>query len=367
MIISTIVYTAMCYIWLLGIYLSAYIYDFQQLGCIIAFTLLWCEFRGEKLARLHIFKWISLVLSAIFIIVESIYLFAGLESALYWNIHSFVILKMNIVPLLLFASCILLVLHQLFREAVEKNTRMEVLQARERSLASDNAALYRLIQLKNDMVATISHEMRTPLTVMSNYAQLAVKALQRGDYEDESLQRLGAVPDEAKRLSDLSTNLIQAFKQQRSIREKTSLSISELLSYTTDVFKPIMDKKGNRQTLQVAKDLPLVFANTDELMQVLFNLLSNADTHTEKGMITIMAQSDDTYVTVTITDNGEGIPSDLLPHVFEKQSHGETGTGYGLFICREIIEEHGGEIKVQSVLGEGTSVSFTVPVANVDN
>jgi len=245
------------------------------------------------------------------------------------------------------------------------------------TITADNAALVRLNQLKNELVATISHELRTPLTVMSANAQLAVKAIARGDYADESLQRLAVIPKEAKRLADLSATLLKAFNEQRDARGKSPLSLIDLLTHTASVFKPIVDKKNNSLALHIAPNLPQVSGNSDELMQVLFNILSNADAHTKDGEITIIAREGNSteqssfnsglsapssyFVYVSIKDTGEGIDSELLPHIFTKGWHGENGTGYGLAICKEIIEEHSGTIGVESELNAGTTIWFTLP------
>ncbi|MCL2813494.1 MAG: HAMP domain-containing histidine kinase [Oscillospiraceae bacterium] len=246
-------------------------------------------------------------------------------------------------------------LHATMRETAEAK------QA-ERRMTAENAAQARLIRLKNDMVAMVSHELRTPLTVMSSYAQYAVKSIQNGDFANESIQRLNTIPKEANRLADLSSTLLDVFKELDNERQKTPLSVSELIEHTTSVFKPIMDRKHNRQIINIESELPYVFGNEDELTQVFFNLLSNADTHTKNGTISTAAELAGGLVLVTIADTGEGISPELLPHVFEKHRHDENGTGYGLTICKEIIEEHGGEINIKSDQYRGTTVIFTLPV-----
>jgi len=252
---------------------------------------------------------------------------------------------------------------------------------REQELALENNALDRVNRLKNDLVATISHELRTPLTVMSTYSQLAVRAIARGDYTNESIQRLSIIPAEAKRLANLFETLLMSFNEQDGVRTKSAMSITELLTQTTDVFKSIMVKKQNKQILDITEDLPPVYGNSDELMQVIFNLLSNAHTHTKEGEIVISViveaikdippledsgfESSKTqckYIRISIKDTGEGIAPELLPHVLEKRKGDERGTGYGLSICKEIIEDHGGKISIESVPGTGTNVEFTIPV-----
>jgi len=282
------------------------------------------------------------------------------------NLHQDLNLTQMGVMVFVFANTLALALNFTYTEKSLAEARQRERETEEttRLLAKDNAALDRVNQLKNDLIATISHEMRTPLTVMSNYAQLAAKAIQRGDYNDESLQRLGTIVREAKRLAELSSNFLHAFKEQASVRQKEPLSIGDLITHTAGVFKPIMDKKQNRQTLHLAADLPPVFGNTDELTQVLFNLLANADTHTKNGEIVISTEwrsESGEFAQISISDTGSGISPELLPHIFEKKRHDEKGTGYGLRICKEIIENHGGKITMENHQGKGAVVTFTVP------
>ena len=236
-------------------------------------------------------------------------------------------------------------------------------KAREQQATADKAELERVNRLKSNLIAIVSHEIRTPLTVISTHAQLADKAVKKGNYADPSLERLGVITREANRLADLSGNLLQAFKEGKPLRGRTALSVGELITQTAKAFKPIMDKKRNRQTVQIEPNLLPVSGNADELTQVLFNLLANADAHTKNGGITITAKlaDDGSFIAITVSDTGEGISPELLPHVFEKGGHDEQGTGYGLAICREIIEAHGGSVAIESEQGKGTSVTFTLP------
>lgn len=114
--------------------------------------------------------------------------------------------------------------------------------------------------------------------------------------------------------------------------------------------------------------LPLVDGNADMLVQVVVNLLSNANAHTNGDAITLAARSGAGEITVAVSDNGGGIPAWLLPHVFERyRTDGENrGTGLGLPICKDIVEKHGGKIAIDSVEGGGTSVQFTLPLHRED-
>jgi signal transduction histidine kinase len=252
--------------------------------------------------------------------------------------------------------------------AVFLGTMEEIAAAKEaeQRLEMENTALEKRNLFRSELMAKMSHEMRTPLTVMSIYSQHAVKAIQNGNYDDESLQRLGAITREANRLAEMSSNILLMFRERGGVFVKSPFSIGELIEHTVLFYKPIMIKSHNKAEFHLPADLPPVFGNEDELTQVLYNLLVNADTHTKDGNITISAKTDGADVSVTVSDNGCGISPELLPHVFEKGRHGGHGSGYGLTICKELIEKHGGEIKINSVLKEGTDVTFTVPVWNGD-
>ena len=241
----------------------------------------------------------------------------------------------------------------------------------EQRLALENAALERINHLKSDMIATVSHEIRTPLTAISTHAQLADRAIKKGNYSDPSLERLGVITREAGRLANLSDTLLHTFKESELLQGRAMLSMDKLITQTALAFKPIMDKKDNRQTMHLEPHLPLVSGNADEMTQVLFNLLANANTHTSNGEISITAKlvegeganlPEEELIGITVLDTGEGIPPDLLFRIFEKRVHDEKGTGYGLMICRDIIESYGGEISIESTQGKGTSVTFTLPV-----
>jgi signal transduction histidine kinase len=127
--------------------------------------------------------------------------------------------------------------------------------------------------------------------------------------------------------------------------------------------------------LNLNDDLPEVTADANRIRQVLVNLLQNAISHTSEGTITISAEAADDFVKISVADTGEGIETERLPIIFErfksrdsgirignKRATGRgAGTGLGLYICRHIVEAHGGRIVVSSEVGAGTEVSFTIP------
>jgi signal transduction histidine kinase len=113
--------------------------------------------------------------------------------------------------------------------------------------------------------------------------------------------------------------------------------------------------------LEVSDGLPLVYGNDREFTQVIFNVLRNADTHTENGVVTICAELEEGLVRVAVSDTGTGIAPELLPHVFERGVHGDKGgSGFGLAICQDIISAFDGKIWTESDGHSGTRAVFTL-------
>ena len=95
---------------------------------------------------------------------------------------------------------------------------------------------------------------------------------------------------------------------------------------------------------------------------MLINLIANAAAHTRDGLISVTAEYDQDYIAVRVTDTGDGLPEDILPHALERGISGRGGTGYGLHICKTIVEAHGGTIAIENGQEKGAVATFTIPV-----
>jgi signal transduction histidine kinase len=143
------------------------------------------------------------------------------------------------------------------------------------------------------------------------------------------------------------------------------MSVAELTEEIAGLHFNSLNKNGNRLEIDMPYNLPVIEADHDRLLQVLLNLLSNASRHTKDGVIRISARAENNYITLSVSDTGEGIPEEMRGRLFERylgvdigRAH---GTGLGLYICRQIAEAHGGTIWIESKTGEGTAVYFTLP------
>ncbi|MDL2274194.1 sensor histidine kinase [Oscillospiraceae bacterium OttesenSCG-928-G22] len=240
----------------------------------------------------------------------------------------------------------------------------------QQALAAENAALDRLNQMKDELMADLTHELRTPLAVMSAYSQLTVEAVQENNVNEQTVEDLKLISSEAKRLADMASNILGVFRGRESANDMAPYSLPLVAEQVERLAIHLLQQKGNELRLDFPADLPLAYGYAEKCTQIFWNLLVNANSYTQNGTIRISAQFRTEAATapmlaVEVADNGTGISSDQLSHLFDRSFSGETGgTGLGLPICREIVQEHGGTITVESVEGKGTTVRFTMPTAD---
>ena len=233
--------------------------------------------------------------------------------------------------------------------------------------AGKNAALEQIARTRAEMVDTLSHEVRTPLTVMSTYAQLAVKKIRAGNADEQTLTDLVTISDEAKRLSEMASNTLRLSRlagvpENMAANEAGLVDIGAITGQLIGLFEPTARRAARMLHAVIPENLPPVWGESDSLTRLLWNLLDNAISHAGRGNIEARAEADGKDVRITVKDEGEGIPPELLPKIFERGVSGKKdGTGLGLAFCREIAKRHGGDIAVESECGTGTTVTVTLP------
>lgn len=233
--------------------------------------------------------------------------------------------------------------------------------AREEKMRTVNQTLSDLYQIRTAFMSDISHEMKTPLTVMSSYAGLTKMQIEKGAVNDGTRDNLDTVQREAvrlakmvERLKDVSTDKDRKLTPSRGDLRKT-------IGDTADFCRLICNKRNNVIKVEVP-DEPLEAEYVpDSILQVLYNLITNASRHCQGSVISVKGEDAEDFVRITVTDRGDGISSKLLPMVFDRGVSGDKSSGIGLSLCRDIIEEGGGSIWVAETSGEGTSICFTVP------
>ena len=237
-------------------------------------------------------------------------------------------------------------------------TEQAMLAAREkaRQLASTN-------EWKEKLLATISHEARTPLAVLSSYASLVAIELRDKGMDRQTTADLDKISFEAKRVANLIDSMKRMTFSNQKTEERIVLDLGDVVRQTARLYIPILERTGVELIIQSEENLPMIFGNPAELTQVLFNLLQNSKNHTTSGSVTVSVKRDENSVATYITDTGCGIPTDILPDILKRGVKGNnTGSGIGLAICKEIIESHSGTIQIDSEIGKGTTVTVVFPI-----
>jgi len=232
----------------------------------------------------------------------------------------------------------------------------------------EKEALEETNRMKTTFLSDVSHELKTPLAAMSGYAQNAEMDVANGADSGEVCEKLQRISSEANRMALMVTQILDAtrIEEGRMVLEKESCDLDSIARETAETYFAVLNKNNNRLAIRIPLELPKVDADATKIQRVFVNLVSNAMKHTHNGMIIIKAEEEEGFAKVTVKDTGSGISPEDLPHIWEryyKGKHSETGTGLGLFICRFIVESHGGTIRAESELGKGTSFIFTLPLA----
>jgi NtrC-family two-component system sensor histidine kinase KinB len=237
-------------------------------------------------------------------------------------------------------------------------------------LLRDITRLRELDRLKSEFVMTASHELRTPLTSIN----MAVNLLRESagtKLTDQERALLEACHEDVQRLRALVNDLLDLSKIEAGKLELAFEPVQPrfLGDQALSVIKTQADSKGIELSLEVPEDLPEVTADPHKIVWVLVNLLANAVRYTKAGgHIKLMGERVGNQVHLSVTDDGEGIPLDVQPRIFDKFVHGKPGdggggSGLGLAICKEIIKAHRGAIWVDSNPGQGSTFTFALPVA----
>lgn len=221
---------------------------------------------------------------------------------------------------------------------------------------------------QKEFVANVSHELRTPITAV----RVTAEALLAGAKDDPALLErfLKTQVNESERLSSMIDNLLEIAQKEAGRRKpnKSNVELYELASRIVTLHKAESKHDNNEIILDIPDDL-LIYADRQQLSQVLSNLIDNAVKYTPQGgMITINAEAKDSSVYLSVSDTGIGIPNDEVPHVFERfyrvdkaRSRRLGGTGLGLSIVKDIVEAHGGTITVDTELGRGSTFTVILP------
>lgn len=248
----------------------------------------------------------------------------------------------------------------------------------------ENQRLQELDKMKSDFLSTVSHELRTPLTSVLGFSKIIKKRLEEIIFplintNDKKVNRavrqvndnIDIIISESQRLTNLINDVLDLSKMEAGKIEwqMEPLSLAEVIDRATSATTSLFEQKGLELIKHVQEGLPRILGDRDRLIQTVINLISNGVKFTDRGSVTCRAGSTGKEIVVSIIDTGIGIVDVDQEKVFEKfKQVGDTltdkpkGTGLGLPICKQIVEQHGGRIWVESEAGKGSNFSFAIPV-----
>jgi signal transduction histidine kinase len=222
-------------------------------------------------------------------------------------------------------------------------------------------------QRRRELIGDLSHELRSPLTVLEGY----LEGLAEGTLA-ASPELYARLADETGRLRRLVNDLQELSKAEAGHLDVNlkPIDLTPLLQSVLDRLEPQIDEGGPALELSVPAPLPLVLADPDRVEQIVLNLVGNAIRYTSTGSIIVRAAAEGRWMWVSVTDTGCGLAEADLSFVFERfwradksRSRHSGGSGIGLAIAKRLVELQGGQIEVQSQLGQGSTFRLSLPIA----
>ncbi|MDT7603021.1 MAG: hypothetical protein QOF61_1018 [Acidobacteriota bacterium] len=259
------------------------------------------------------------------------------------------------------------------REELERLNRE--LNDSNRELEEANAKLRELAELKEEFLAVTTHDLRSPLTVISGVISFFSSG-RLGELTPEQQNMVSMMERNTQNLIELVNDLLDSAKIESGTLklDLAPVTLPALVGETCEAMGTMAREKGVTVDCHFPDDLPKVTADRAKLHRILVNLVSNAVKFTQKGgSVDIRGAREGKMIRVAVSDTGVGVPPQDLARLFDKYEQAgtraprrETGTGLGLYITRQLVELHGGKISVESMVGKGSTFSFTIPIAEVD-
>lgn len=226
---------------------------------------------------------------------------------------------------------------------------------------------------KDEFLANTSHELRNPLHSILNMSQ-SVLEREGSSLQSESVKNLEMVLSVSRRMSFMLNELLEmtSLKDGKPSLQLQPISLQAITAGVVDMLHYMVEGKLVRIVNHIPPDFPSVMGDENRVIQIIFNLLHNAVKYTTDGKITIKATIQDDIAYISIEDTGIGMDEETIRTIFEAYIQGkngesmmEGGFGLGLNISKKLVELHGGTLHVQSVLGEGSTLTFSLPLADL--
>ena len=221
-------------------------------------------------------------------------------------------------------------------------------------------------RVRNEVVHTVSHDLRSPLTSVIGYTELITRAGSLNENQQEFLKR---IQESVQHITTLINDLLELGSIEAGLDTRRELvQLDVLFLYSLDMLQGQIKSKRIKVETDIAKSLPALQANPIRLRQVLDNVVGNAIKYSNRnGEVQVSIKAEDDQVILQVTDNGPGIPAQDQPHIFDKFYRGKNmdkqqGSGLGLAIVKSIVDAHQGRIWVESTEGQGSTFFIVLPV-----
>jgi len=287
-----------------------------------------------------------------------------------------VFIMLSIISFVVF----IIVIRMLEKAGINAQLELDAATAneRQRSLEKENASLEALAQIKTAFLQDIKHEARNPLLAISLGVDYVKEYFEPKGNAEEAEKVLATVQNEALRLGRMINGMVELATTEGGETARQKVNFAEVIKSFAGSSKLLLDKNQNSLKIQIPDDSLFVYGESEQLGRVINNLIDNANDSAKGGTISIETSTESNYIIVRIRDNGSGIDSKLIPHVFERGISSKGSDGYGLSMCKTIVEAHGGNIRIasgnhQADAGsenvitipkaiDGTEVIFTIPI-----
>ena len=264
----------------------------------------------------------------------------------------------------------------------ESQTAKRIFQAHSSRVTDDENKLVNIVtvirditrikeadRVKNELVSMVAHELKSPLSSIYGFSELLMDSKIQ---DPQAAEYIKVILSEATRLTDLINRFLDISRLESGRTQINILpfKVKTVIVKAIDTFKNQLSKKKISVAVDIEKNLPYAIGDQDMIEQVLVNLLSNAIKYSpEKSKIGIEVKSDSQNISLSVIDNGFGIPNESIGRIFDKfyrvsdmeTDNAQEGTGLGLALCQEIVNKHGGTITVKSKLGVGSVFNFRIP------
>jgi len=336
------------------------------------------------LSPLYLDQWLLLVSAVILLIISSKTSLAGNRDANLFT-FGFIIITLLAIPdilvyqfelgywhqkfypwgMFIFILILGFILERRFAEA------RKLLQNYAIELEANNTALQQIDQLKDEFLANTSHELKTPLNGIIGLAESLIDGA-TGQLSEPTVFNLSLIVSSGRRLSQLVNDLLDLSQLKHN---KIELNIKPVgMREITDVVlmlsEPIAGKKSLQLINRIGSDIPPVDADENRVQQILYNLVGNAIKFTDRGTVEVSAAVANDDLEITVADTGIGIQADKLERIFESFEQADSsivreygGAGLGLAVTKQLVQLHGGSIRVESTVGIGSRLTFTLPLS----